>query len=303
MFKRIGLFVLTNIAIMAMISIILFVLSSVFGVNLSGYNTSIGGLLAYSAVIGFTGSFVSLAISRWMAKRSYDIQLIDEKNLHQYHEKEQFVYKIVHRIAQMEHITTPEVGVYQSEEANAFATGPSKNKALVAVSSGLLDAMDKDEIEGVVAHEMAHILNGDMVTMTLMQGVVNTFVVFLSRLIAGAIDRALAGNNNEEESSGPSMTYFIASIILDIIFGLLAQIVLMAFSRHREYRADAGSAKYVGKNKMIKALERLKEITEKNHVEPNEKEPMAAFKISGGHAMMEMLMSHPPLEKRIQALK
>ena len=214
-----------------------------------------------------------------MAKRSYDIQLIDEKNLHQYHEKEQFVYKIVHRIAQAEHIVTPEVGIYQSEEANAFATGPSKNKALVAVSIGLLDAMDKDEIEGVIAHEMAHILNGDMVTMTLMQGVVNTFVVFLSRLIAGAIDRALAGDN--EESSGPSMTYFIASIVLDIIFGLLAQIVLMAFSRHREYRADAGSAKYAGKSKMVKALERLKEITEKTQIEPNEKEPMAAFKISG----------------------
>jgi heat shock protein HtpX len=252
-------------------------------------------------VIGFTGSFVSLAISRWMAKRSYNIQLIDEKNLHQYHEKEQFVYKIVHRIAQMEHITTPEVGVYQSEEANAFATGPSKNRALVAVSSGLLDAMDKDEIEGVVAHEMAHILNGDMVTMTLIQGVLNTFVVFLSRLIAGAIDRALASDN--EESNGPSMVYFIASIVLDILFGLLAQVVLMAFSRHREYRADAGSAKYAGKGKMVKALERLKEITEKTHIEPNEKEPMAAFKISGGHTMMEIFMSHPPLEKRIAALK
>ena len=214
-----------------------------------------------------------------MAKRSYDITLIDEKNLHQYSEKEQFIYKIVHRIAQIEHITTPEVGIYQSEEANAFATGPSKNKALVAVSSGLLYAMDKDEIEGVVAHEMAHILNGDMVTMTLMQGVVNTFVVFLSRLIAGVIDRALA--SNDRESSSPSIVYFLASIILDIIFGLLAQIILMAFSRHREYRADAGSAKYVGKTKMIKALEKLKEITERTHIEPNEKEPMAAFKISG----------------------
>lgn len=192
MFKRIGLFVLTNIAIMAMISIVLFIVSSVFGLRLSGYGTSMFELLIYSAIIGFTGSFISLAISRWIAKRSYNIELIDDKNLHKYNEKEQFIYKIVHRIAQNEHIITPEVGVYSSEEVNAFATGPSKNKALVAVSSELLNVMDKDEIEGVVAHEMAHILNGDMVTMTLLHGVLNTFVVFLSRLIAGAIDQALS---------------------------------------------------------------------------------------------------------------
>lgn len=301
MLKRVFLFIAMNIAIMLTVSISLFVISAVFGVNLTGYNTDIVSLALYSGVIGFSGAFISLALSRWMAKKSYGIEPIDPESLHTYDSESQAVYRSVERLSRAANIPMPEVGIYESSEANAFATGPSKSKSLVAVSRGLLETMTRDEIDGVIAHEVAHIANGDMVTMTLLQGVLNTMVVFLSRIIANFADSYF--RSSDDESSGPSWIYFVVSIVLDILLGFLAHFVLMAFSRHREYRADAGSAQIGSTSNMIAALKKLQTLSHNPHTAATEKDPQVSMKISGGESWSEWFMSHPPLEKRIAALQ
>ena len=296
-FKRIFLFLATNIAIILVITAIIFVLERYFGFHISSnVSNGYGGLFVFSLIFGFVGSFISLAISRWMAKRAYDIQLISETRLMDYDSKTQMVYTTVSTIAKQNGIDMPEVGVYESADPNAFATGPSKNKSLVAVSTGLLESMTAPEIEGVIAHEMSHILNGDMVTMTLLQGVLNTFVIFFARIIGSIIDKTVFKN---EEGNG--WGYFITVIVLEIILGILASLVLMAFSRYREYRADEGSSRLVGKDKMILALKRLQYIVTNKEIVDDGK--LATFKIHSEKGFMTLFMSHPDLDDRIKNLE
>lgn len=231
-----------------------------------------------------------------MAKSAYGIELLSETRLMDYSPKEQLVYATVARIAKENGISVPEVGVYDSPDPNAFATGPSKNSSLVAVSTGLLDAMTASEIEGVVAHEMAHVLNGDMVTMTLMQGVINTFVIFAARVIGGIIDKAIF--KNEE---GHGIGYMATVFVLEIVFSVLASVILMWFSRHREYRADEGGSKFAGKDKMVAALKRLQSMTERT--EQYDDGRLATMKIASKSSFMELFSSHPALEKRIANLE
>lgn len=295
-FKRIGLFLLTNIAVIFLFSIALLLIEKIFGINISAASgQSYTGLLIYAAIFGFIGSFFSLAISRWTAKRAYGIVPFSEEDITNLSGKEKLVYDTVLRISQDHGIKTPEVGVYESIDPNAFATGPSKNKSLVAVSSGLLNRMNENQIEGVVAHEMAHILNGDMVTMTLLQGVMNTFVIFFARILAEIV-------NNITDGKFGVMGYYIVYIGLQLILGILASVVVMAFSRWREFWADAGSARYVGKDKMISALEALKNMKE---LAPNDSGKMATMQINTKTTwgIKKLFMSHPPLEERIQKLQ
>jgi heat shock protein HtpX len=283
--KRVLLFLATNLAVILVLSIVLNVVFSFLGIDRSG----IGGLLVFAAVFGFGGSFISLAISKWMAKRSTGAVVIEQPR----NATEQWLMNTVARQAKAAGIGMPEVAVYDSPEMNAFATGMNRNNALVAVSSGLLRNMREDEIEAVLAHEVSHIANGDMVTLTLIQGVVNTFVIFLARLIAGML------NNSSNNNQGGGIAYFATVIVLEMVFGILASIIVMWFSRLREYRADAGAARLEGgPNKMIAALERLKH----NH-ESRLEGSMMAFGIAGGAAKSELFLSHPPLEKRIAALR
>lgn len=287
--KRIMLFLLTNLAVMLVLSIVLSVVFSVFGIDRS----SMGGLLVLAAVFGFGGSLISLAMSKWMAKRSTGAVVIDQPQ----NATEQWLVSTVKRQAEKAGIGMPEVAVYDSPEMNAFATGMNKNNALVAVSTGLLRNMREEEVEAVLAHEVSHIANGDMVTMTLIQGVVNTFVIFMARLIAGAISNATRSSDSEESESG-GFAYMITVFVLEMIFGVLASTIVMWFSRQREYRADAGAAKLVGAQKMVAALERLR-----NNHESQLEGSMMAFGIANKPAASELFMSHPPLEKRIAALK
>ncbi len=281
--KRVLLFLATNLAVILVLSIVLNIVFSFLGVDRS----SIGGLLVFAAVFGFGGSFISLAMSKWMAKRSTGAVVIEQPR----NATEQWLVATVARQAKAAGIGMPEVAIYDSPEMNAFATGMNRNDALVAVSTGLLRNMREDEVEAVLAHEVSHIANGDMVTLTLIQGVVNTFVIFLARLIAGAIR-----NNNQQMGQ---FAYFGIVIVLELVFGVLASIIVMWFSRQREYRADAGAAKLEGNpNKMIAALERLKH----NH-ESRLEGSMMAFGIAGGGKKSELFLSHPPLEKRIAALR
>lgn len=283
--KRVFLFLATNLAVILVLSIVLNIVFSFLGVDRS----SIGGLLVFAAIFGFGGSFISLAISKWMAKRSTGAVVIEQPR----NATEQWLMATVARQAKAAGIGMPEVAVYDSPEMNAFATGMNRNDALVAVSTGLLRNMREDEVEAVLAHEVSHIANGDMVTLTLIQGVVNTFVIFLARLIAGML------NNNGNNNQGGGLAYFATVIVLEMVFGVLASIIVMWFSRQREYRADAGAARLEGgPNKMIAALERLKH----NH-ESRLEGSMMAFGIAGGAAKSELFLSHPPLEKRIAALR
>lgn len=237
-------------------------------------------------------------MSKWMAKRFYRMKLITLANLVSCTPDEQIVYKTVERIAQQNGITVPEVGIYDSPEVNAFATGATKNSSLVAASSGLLHAMRDEEIEGVIGHEMTHILNGDMVTMTLLQGIINAFVIFLSRAIAQVI--SLAGRRDGEGSNG--FVYFGITILLEIVLGLFGSLILMAYSRRREFAADAGSATFVGKTKMVHALQALQRIHETNVVIPGDPK-LAAMKIDGKtNGFLHLFASHPPLEERIAHL-
>lgn len=290
MFKRIALLLATNFAVLILLGIVLSVLQSVFGIRL-GQN---GQLLVFAAIFGFGGAFISLLISKWVAKRTTGMQLIEQPR----NESEQWLLDTVRRQAQSAGIKMPEVGIYDAPEINAFATGPSRNNSLVAVSTGLLRAMSRNEAEAVLGHEISHVANGDMVTMTLIQGVLNTFVIFLARVVGRAIDAMVSGNR---DSSGPSFFYYIIVFVLDMVFGMLAQVIAMRFSRWREFRADAGGAQLAGKEKMIGALQRLAQTYGQSTL-PS---AIQAFGISGGiaHGLRGLLMSHPPLEERIQRLR
>ena len=293
MFKRIGLFILTNLAILVMLSIILNLVSWFFGVDFSqiaGANQSYISLLIFAAVIGFSGSLISLAMSKTMAKNSMGLQMIDVERPR--NEVERWLVETVAKLAEIKGVAMPEVGIYHGEP-NAFATGPSKNNSLVAVSDGLLASMNKEEVEAVLGHEMSHVANGDMVTMTLMQGVINTFVIFLSRVIGNIVDRGILRN----ESDAPGAGYYITSLVLDMVLGLLGSMLVAAFSRYREYRADAGAAQALGSPvPMINALARLGGQTP-SELPGNVK----GFGISGG--MGSLFASHPPIEARIKALR
>ena len=279
---RILLFLATNMAVMLVLGIIL----SVTGI--AGNSTS--GILIMALLFGFVGSLISLFLSKTMALRSVDGEVITQPR----NQTEHWLMDTVARQAQLAGIPMPEVAIYHSPDVNAFATGATKSNSLVAVSTGLLNNMTESEAEAVLAHEISHIANGDMVTMALLQGVLNTFVIFLSRIIATAV--ASSRNNNGEETRSSSL-YFLVSMVLEMVFGVLASIIAMWFSRYREFRADAGSASLVGKEKMIMALQRLQQLHEPQNLEGS----LNAFMINGKRS--ELFMSHPPLEKRIEALR
>ena len=285
--KRILLFVLTNIAVVAVLSIVL----SVLGVNrfLSAQGLNVGMLLVFSLVVGFTGSIISLLISKPMAKWSTGANVITQPM----NSTEQWLLETVSRLAARAGIGMPEVAVYEGEP-NACATGAFRDEALVAVSSGLLLNMTREEVEAVLGHEIAHIANGDMVTMTLLQGVVNTFVVFLSRVVGYAVDRAMARNSND----APGIGYTVSVLVCQIVFGIMASMIVAWFSRHREFRADAGSANLLGSAQpMVHALQRLGGL-ESSHLPQS----VAALGINQSSGFMELFSSHPPIEERIAAL-
>ena len=287
--KRIVLFLATNLAIVFVLSITMRILGVEPYLTANGLNLT--SLLIFAAVMGFGGSFISLAISKWMAKKSMGVQVIEAPG----NQTEAWLLDTVRKYSADAGIKMPEVGVFHSPDMNAFATGMSKNSALVAVSTGLLQGMTKEEAEAVIGHEVAHAANGDMVTMALIQGVVNTFVMFLSRVIGHTVDRVVFKNEN---GHGPA--FFITMIIAELVLGVLASIIVMWFSRQREFRADRGGASLAGKGAMIAALERLA----RQHPEPLP-EKMAAFGIAGGspQGWKRLFMTHPPLEERIAALR
>ena len=291
---RILLYVMTNLAVVLVLGVVLHVLGVEGWLYQRGVNTNLGALLTFAAAFGFGGSFISLAISKWMAKMTTGARVITAPS----DEREAWLLETVHRQAQAAGVRPPEVAIFPSAAPNAFATGMSKNAALVAVSEGLLQGMRKDEIEAVLAHEMSHVANGDMVTMSLLQGVLNTFVIFFARVVAMVVDSAL-GARNERGSTG--IGYFMTYIVLEILFGIVASILAMSFSRWREYRADRGGAKLAGRDDMIAALRRLESM----HTPSGLPQSLAAFGIKGDRAggLRALLMSHPPIEKRIEALQ
>jgi heat shock protein HtpX len=290
--KRIFLFILTNLAVLLVINITLRLLGVDKILNQGG-GINFTNLLVISMVIGFAGSIVSLFMSKWSAKRMVGAQVIETPS----DPTELWLVNTVKRQAMSVGIGMPEVAIYDADDVNAFATGWNRNNALVAVSRGLLDNMNKDEAEAVLAHEISHVANGDMVTLALIQGVVNTFVVFFAKLFGIFIDSLLRGK--DEQNRGPGIGSFIAEIVAQLVLGVLASIIVMWFSRHREFRADAGGASLAGREKMIAALERLK----MNHEQASLPKEMAASGISGGGAMSKLFMTHPPLEERIAALR
>jgi heat shock protein HtpX len=287
--KRIFLFILTNIAILLVLSIVLRMLGA--GNFLTKEGLDIRGLLVFCAVFGMGGSFLSLLISKWIAKRAVGAQVIEQPR----NAAEQMLVETVRRHAQVAGIGMPEVAIFESPEPNAFATGARRDAALVAVSTGLLRRMDRAQLDAVLGHEITHIANGDMVTLALIQGVVNTFVLFLARVIGYVVDRAVF---RTERDVGPG--YFITVIVAQIVFGILASIIVMWFSRQREFSADAGGARLAGRDKMIAALEALKGPQGPSQLP----EQLAAFGIRGGAARFgRLFMSHPPLDERIAALR
>lgn len=292
MFKRVALFILTNIAIMVVVSIIL----SIFNVDpyLSQHGLDYKALLIFSAIFGFAGSFVSLAMSKFMAKHAYGVQIIEQPTT----AEQQFLVRTVQSLARKVGIKTPEIGIYDSPDPNAFATGWNRNNALVAVSTGLLHGMNEDELTGVLGHEISHVANGDMVTLALIQGIVNTFVIFFARIAAFVVAQFLSRG---EDNEGMSMiAYYITAIIFQIIFGILASVVVMWFSRWREFHADSGSAKLTSKQQMIAALQRLKQYSEAP--EDNRSPALSAFMINRHSKLLKLFSSHPPIEERIAAL-
>lgn len=289
MFKRVALFIATNLAIILVLSIVLRLLG-IDSIETAQGSIDYRALLVLSLVIGFGGSFISLAISKWMAKRATGAQVIEQPR----NATESWLLATVQQQAQKAGIETPEVAIYDAPDMNAFATGMRRNSALVAVSTGLLQGMAKEEIEAVLAHEVSHIANGDMVTLALVQGVVNTFVIFLSRIVGHFVDRVLLKND-----SGHGIGYFVSVIVAQIVLGILASTIVMWVSRQREFRADAGSAKLNGREPMINALARLD-----RGVPGALPEQLQAFGISGGKKnIMRLFMSHPPIAERIEALR
>lgn len=294
MLKRILLFVATNILVIATISIV----TSVLGLHsyLTAYGINYTQLAIFCAIWGTTGAFISLFMSKMMAKMAMGVVIIDPKHTTR---EEQFLLDVVYSLARKAGLRTmPEVGIYNSPELNAFATGPSRNNALVAVSSGLLTSMNREQIEGVLGHEISHVANGDMVTMTLVQGVVNAFALFLSRIAAYAVSIALSRNDERSEISYG--TYYAMTFIFDILFTLLGTMLVAAYSRWREYRADTGGAKLAGKANMISALQRLQRSAD---IEDDRAPSLAALKISHHSSWLALFSSHPPLEKRIERLE
>jgi heat shock protein HtpX len=287
--KRIFLFLATNLAIVLVLSLSMQILGVEPYLNASGLN--LGALLTFAFVMGFGGSLISLAISKWMAKKSMGVQVIERPA----NATEQWLVDTITRYAQQAGIKTPEIGIYQADDVNAFATGMSKNSSLIAVSTGLLQRMSRAEAEAVLGHEVAHAANGDMVTLALIQGVVNTFVMFFSRIIGHTVDKLIFKN---EEGHGPA--FFVTMIISELILGVLASIIVMWFSRQREFRADQGGASLAGRNNMIAALQRLNSLH--SAALPDK---MAAFGIAGGKSegWKRLFMTHPPLEERIEALR
>ena len=290
--KRVFLFLLTNLAIMLVLGVVI----SVFGLGQvldeQGIDLDLQALLVLSAVVGMTGSVVSLAMSKFMAKRMTNAQVIEVAHT----EQEEWLFETVQRQAQAAGIGMPEVAIYDAPDMNAFATGMFRNSALVAVSTGLLAAMKRDEVEAVLAHEVSHVANGDMITLALIQGVVNTFVFFLSRVVGHVVDRVIF---KTERGHGPA--YWITAIVAQVVLGILASAIVMWFSRQREFRADAGGANIAGRQKMVGALKRLQQSANQPHLP----EQLEAFGISGGMGVgiKRLFMSHPPLEERIEVLQ
>lgn len=286
MFSRIALFLATNLAVLVLASIVM----SILGVN----PNQMSGLLVMAAIFGFGGSLISLLLSKTMALRATGAQVIEQPR----NEAEQWLLTTVQRQAQGAGIGMPQVAIYDAPEINAFATGANRNNALVAVSTGLLRAMNRDEAEAVLGHEVSHVANGDMVTMALLQGVLNTFVIVLARVVGGIVDSFLSGNR---EGEGRGFGYYIIVMVLEVVFGLFATMIAMWFSRRREFRADAGGANLAGRNKMIAALERLNA----QHAQSTLPAQVEAFGIAGGigQGLKRLFLSHPPLEQRIAALR
>lgn len=290
--RRILLFVLTNIAVLALLAII----SKIFGIDAwlaaSGFG-GLGPLLGFAAIFGFGGALISLAMSKPLAKWTTGAHVIERPET----EQERWLVATVQQLAQKAGVGMPEVAIYEAPEMNAFATGMSRNHALVAVSTGLLHNMDRDQVSAVLGHEITHVANGDMVTMTLLQGVLNTFVIFLARVVGRIIDSAISGSNNR----GGGMGYFAIVIVLQIVFGLIASLVVMAFSRWREFRADGGGARLAGRERMISALQRLG----MQHGANTLPKAVHAFGISGelARGFQRLWMSHPPIEERIARLR
>ncbi len=288
--NRIFLFLVTNVAILLVLSVAMRLL----GVEpyLNEYGLNYQSLLIFAAAFGMGGSFISLALSKWTAKRFTGAKVIESPR----NEAEAWLVETVSRQAKLANIGMPEVAIYDAPDVNAFATGMSRNKALVAVSTGLLRAMTRDEAEAVLGHEISHVANGDMITLALIQGVVNTFVIFLSRVIGQVVDRVVFKNER-----GHGIAYWVTTIVAQVILSILASVIVMWFSRRREFRADAGGARLAGREKMIGALEKLKAGVAQPHL-PDQ---MAAFGISGGvgQGMKRLFTTHPPLEERIEALR
>jgi heat shock protein HtpX len=288
--KRIFLFVVTNLAVLALLSLVVFIVERAFGVRLAG--GGLGGLLVFAAIFGFGGALISLALSKWTAKRMMGVRVIAAPQS----EVERWLVDTVRRLADQARIGMPEVGIFDAEEMNAFATGARRNAALVAVSSGLLRSMSRTQIEAVLGHEVTHVANGDMVTLALLQGVLNTFVIFLARIIGSIVDRALFKNEREDSGIG----FFLTTMVAQIVLGILASMIVSWYSRRREFRADRGGANLAGTGSMISALQVLKQ----SHGEPMPPQ-MQAFGINTGGTggFTRLFMSHPPLDERIAALQ
>jgi len=288
--KRIFLFIVTNLAVLALLSVVVFILERVFGVRLAG--GGLGGLLVFAAVFGFGGALISLALSKWTAKRMMGVRVITAPQ----NDAERWLLAAVKRLADQAQVGMPEVGIFDAVEMNAFATGARRNAALVAVSSGLLRSMSRAQIEAVLGHEISHVANGDMVTLALLQGVLNTFVIFLARIIGNIVDRALFKNERGESGIG----FFLTTMVAQIVLGIFASMIVSWYSRRREFRADRGGADLAGTGSMIGALQALKQ----SHGEPMPPQ-MQAFGINTGstNGFMRLFMSHPPLDERIAALQ
>ncbi len=292
-FKRIGLFVLTNLLVIITISVTANLIAGFFGINLSG---NLQGLLVMCAIMGFSGSLISLMMSKFMAKHFYGVQIIDPNTRDP---ELRGLVEMVHGMARRAGLPAmPEVGIYEAPEINAFATGPSKSNSLVALSTGLFRSMSREEVEGVVGHEVAHIANGDMVTMTLIQGIVNTFVLFLSRVLASVIANS---SSSDDDNRGSPWMQFALTMVFDVLFAILASILVNYFSRRREFRADAGGAKYAGREKMIAGLRKLQNQFEQ--IAPDNGSA-ATLKISNkSSGLMALFSTHPPLSERIRRLE
>jgi len=292
-FRRISLFLITNILVMLTIGVIVHVFGFDRFLDQRGLNYP--SLMVFCLIWGFGGAFVSLLLSRWMAKKAMGVQVIDPENPGG--TEERWLVQTVHQLAQKSGLETmPEVGIYESPDPNAFATGPDRHSALVAVSTGLFNAMEKNEIEAVLGHEITHITNGDMVTLTLLQGVINAFVMFLAYVVTFILTRS-----NDDRRGGGFMAQYFMRMMFQMVFGMIGMIIVMAFSRWREYRADAGGGRLSSRQNMAKALRSLGKYMDQP--KPTEPKAIAAFKISSRDGMLGLWASHPPLEKRIARLE